>query len=144
MEEQGLFEGSIKKPMLRNPRFALGVILVHLAVTVVHGRAHSLLHISLTYLQQVFVFVVILAGPLLAGILLLFKAQRAAAVLLLLSMVGSLAFGAYNHFVVTGADNALHVAPGAWGTAFQITSILLVMTEMLGCWAGIALLRAQE
>jgi len=130
--------------MLHKTRFAIGVILVHLGVIAVHGRAHSLLHISLTHLQQVFVLVVILAGPLLAGILLLFKAQRAAAVLLLLSMVGSLAFGTYNHFVVTGADNALHVAPGTWGTAFQITSILLVVTETLGCWAGIALLRAQE
>jgi hypothetical protein len=130
--------------MPRKTQFAIAVILVHLGVIAVHGRAHSLLHISLTYLQQVFVFVVILAGPLLAGILLLFKAQRAAAVLLLLSMVGSLAFGAYNHFVMTGADNALHVAPGTWGTAFQITSILLVVTETLGCWAGIALLWAQE
>ncbi len=130
--------------MLPKTQFAIGVILIHLGVIAVHGRAHSLLHISLTHLQQVFVFVVILAGPLLAGILLLFKAQRAAAVLLLLSMVGSLAFGAYNHFVVTGADNALHVAPGTWGTAFQITSILLVVTETLGCWAGIALLRAQQ
>src|SRR5712692_8928311 len=123
--------------MVRKTQFAIGVILVHLGVIAVHGRAHSLLHISLTYLQQVFVFVVILAGPLLAGILLLFKAQRAAAVLLLLSMAGSLAFGVYNHFVVTGADNALHVAPGTRGTAFQITSILLVVNAMLGCWAGL-------
>src|SRR5260370_35925588 len=104
--------------MLRKTQFAIGVILIHLGVIGVHGRAHTLLHISLTHLQQV--FVVILAGPLLAGILLLFKAERPGAVLLLLSMVGSLAFGAYQHFVMTGAANALPMAPATWVTPFHM------------------------
>ena len=111
--------------MIRKTQFALSVILVHLAVSVIHGRAHDFLQISLTRVQQIFVFAVILGGPLLAGILLLCKARRAGALLLLFSMAGSLVFGAYYHFVAESADNALHVAPGPWGTTFQITSILL-------------------
>jgi hypothetical protein len=127
--------------MIHKKPFALAVILVHLAVSVVHGLAHHSLHIPLTRAQQVFVLAVILAAPLLAGILLLAKAQRAGALLLLFSMAGSLLFGAYNHFVGIGADNALHVAPGPWSTAFQVTSALLIVTEFLGCWAGFAMLR---
>jgi hypothetical protein len=127
--------------MIHKKPVVLAVILVHLAVNVVHGLAHTSLHIALTRTQQVFVLAVILAAPLLAGILLLCKAQRAGALLLLFSMAGSLLFGAYNHFVAIGADNALHVASGPWSTAFQVTSALLIVTELLGCWAGFALLR---
>ncbi len=129
--------------MLRKTQFAIGVILIHLGVIAVHGRAHSFLHISLTRPQQIFVFAVILAGPLLAGIILLFKARRAGALLLLLSMAGSLVFGVYNHFVASGADNALHMAPGPSVAVFQATSILLFLVEAFGCWIGLAILRAR-
>ncbi len=128
--------------MHRKTPIALGVILAHLAVIAVHGRAHSFLHISLTRPQQIFVFAVILVGPLLAGIVLLLKARRAGALLLLFSMAGSLVFGAYNHFVAGGADNALHMAPGPSVAVFQLTSILLFLVEAFGCWIGLAILRA--
>ncbi|HYL09962.1 MAG TPA: hypothetical protein VEU31_04435 [Candidatus Acidoferrales bacterium] len=127
--------------MLHKKPFALAVILIHLAVNVVHGLAHNSLRITLTRTQQVFVLTVILAAPLLAGILLLIKAHRAGALLLLFSMAGSLLFGGYNHFVAIGADNALYVASGPWSMAFQVTSALLIVTEFLGCWAGFAMLR---
>jgi len=42
------------------------LVLFHLLVNILHGTAHSRLHIGLDLLGQLFVVVVILLGPLLA------------------------------------------------------------------------------
>lgn len=127
--------------MTRVKRLALVVILLHLLVVAAHGRAHRILFISLTPHQEIFVLVAVLLGPLVAALLLISRAPRAGAWLLLLSMAASLAFGAYYHFLAVGPDNVVSVSPGGWGRIFQVTAVLLSLFEALSVGAGIALLR---
>jgi hypothetical protein len=52
-------------------------------------------------------------------------------------MAASLVFGLYNHFVVRGPDHVGEQAPGPWGTAFVLTSYLLLLTEAMGIYTGL-------
>jgi len=95
----------------------------------------------LTPAQGMFVNVVILAAPLLAGLLIWRPAPRAGGWLLVAAMFGALIFGVWNHFVVPGPDNVSSVPANAWGTVFQATAVLLAVTEVWGCWAGFRVLQ---
>jgi hypothetical protein len=48
-----------------------------------------------------------------------------------------LVIGTYAHFLSPGADNVLHMPPGDLRLPFQISAVLLVLLEALGCWVGI-------
>jgi FtsH-binding integral membrane protein len=73
-------------------------VLVHLLVSVVHGMAHAQANVPLSRLANLFVFVVILAGPL-VGLALTWPAERLGSWLIAVTMAGSLVFGLVNHFV---------------------------------------------
>ncbi len=75
-------------------------------------------------------------APLVAMVLLWTRLARAGAILLLVSMAASLVFGAYYHFLLAGPDNVLHLPIGSAQTSFQLTAVLLVITEGFGCWAA--------
>ena len=120
--------------------FAITVIVVHLAVNIVHGLAHQRLAIEISPAEKIFVVVVILIAPLVAGVLLLLKSRWIGAWLLAVSMAGALIFGIYKHFVAAGPDNALGLPYSVWALVFQVTAVLLVVTEAAGCWAGIRIL----
>jgi hypothetical protein len=124
---------------MRNPvRFAIVIVLAHLAISVLHGAAHHRLEIGLSRAEELFVWIDIVVTPLLAAALLLTKWRRTSGWLLAISMAGVFIFGVYKHLVAAGADNAFGVASGAWGTTFQITALLLALAEALACWAGVA------
>jgi hypothetical protein len=133
---------------MRNAQYSLerlGVILValHFIVSVVHGAAHLDLHIDLTPWQTGYVLVVITALPLVSGFLLWRRARRGF-LLLLLSMLGSLIFGGYYHFIAIGADNVCALGLHAWSASFQVTAVLLAFTEAAGALIGVfGLLRKQ-
>lgn len=117
--------------------FALAIIVVHAAVVAVHGLAHAKLAIALSANQQLFVAAIVLVFPLAVGILLFTELRRAAGALLAASMAAALLFGLYNHFLTPGRDNFFEVPVAGWGAAFRWTSVLLAVTEALGCWAGV-------
>ena len=123
--------------MKQSARYATVIIVVHALVATVHGLAHKHLGITLTPAQTLFVVVVITLAPLLALILLWTRWRKLGAALLFLSMLGSLAFGVINHFLITSSDHVLHLAVSPnvveWRLTFQITAALLVVTEVLGC-----------
>jgi hypothetical protein len=75
---------------------------IHLAVSLVHGLAHSRLGIGLNAAQEIFVGAVITALPLVAGYLLWKNKLRAGGALLAASMAGALVFGAFYPFHRTG------------------------------------------
>lgn len=102
----------------------------HLAVLVVHARAHSQLHIAVGTWQGVFIALVMFIGPLLAVVLLRTRLQRTGLILLLASMAGSLAFGLSYHFLFAGADNALGMNRGHWQSVFRTTAVLLAVIEL--------------
>ncbi len=128
--------------MPKGVRFAIGVILAHAAIVMAHGAAHLHLIISLSSSQRLFVNVVIVIAPLVAAILLWRRFLRAGALLLTISMAGSLAFGVYYHFVLSGPDNVSSMPQGTWGIVFQVSAVLLALTEGMGCAGGIAASKA--
>jgi hypothetical protein len=117
-----------------------GAVLAHLPISVVHGAAHARAHVPLSPGANLFVFMVILAGPL-VGLALTWPAQRFGSWLIVMTMAGSLVFGVANHFVFASPDHAAHVARD-WRPAFTATAILLAVTEGLG--AGLAIRLARE
>ena len=115
----------------------LGVIIValHFIVTVVHAAAHMRLRIDMNLWQTVYITVVIVVLPLVSGALL-WRSARSGFLLLLISMLGALVFGGYYHFLSGGADNVSSLGAHDWAMPFQVTAVLLVLTEALGVVAG--------
>ena len=131
--------------MSRAARFALITIILHVLVSAMHGTAHRTLNVELSRAQIVFIAIVITIAPLLAGLLIWRGATTAGAIMLALSMAGSLVFGVYYHFVLISPDHVSHLA-GIPGTIpvimFQATAVLLALLEGLGVIAGIMLLKS--
>ena len=82
-----------------------------------------------------FVYVVILAGPL-VGLALSRWRPRAGAWIVAASMGGALVFGLVNHFLIAGSDHVMHVA-AEWRTLFGVTAALLVLSEAIGVGTGL-------
>jgi hypothetical protein len=111
-------------------RLLTTVVLVHLAISIVHGQAHSGAAIPLPLAATLFVYIVILAGPL-AGLALARRSPVAGAWLVAASLGGALVFGLINHFVIAGPDHVGHVA-SSWRPLFRTTALLLVASEAVG------------
>lgn len=117
---------------------ALGLIGFHFLSVVLHSAAHEILSVKATPAQLGFIVPVIIVAPLVAG-LMLPRFERAGAVVLTVSMLGSLVFGLYYHFIADTIDHVAHVArlrPAFWSAMFQTTAYLLLVSEALGAAAG--------
>jgi hypothetical protein len=124
-------------------QYGTALVFAHFVISLFHGRAHADLHVGLSPVQTLFVLLVITLCPLVGAALLWTRLRRAGTVLLATSMFGSLVFGAWNHFVASGSDHVAHVPAGAAGRMFQITAVLLAVTEAAGTWLGILWLRGE-
>jgi hypothetical protein len=123
---------------MRTERAVLAAtVLIHLIVSFVHGAAHAGAQVFLPLAGTLFVYIVILAGPL-AGLALSRWRPRAGAGIVALTMLGSLAFGVVNHFVVPGPDHVAHVAID-WRSMFAATAALLAVIESAGAAVGLRL-----
>ena len=88
----------------------LGVIVIgHLAISFIHGTAHARANISMSPAANLFVFGVILAGPLI-GLALALRSRRVGAWVIGITLAASLVFGVVNHFVLAGADHGPHLS----------------------------------
>jgi hypothetical protein len=117
-------------------------VLSHLVISIVHGAAHAEALVPLSRAANLFVFSVILAGPL-VGLALTWRAERIGSWLIAITLAGSLVFGLANHFVIAGPDHVAHVAR-QWRPLFTATAVLLVLTELLGSSLAIRLAREKE
>jgi hypothetical protein len=109
----------------------VALIALHLAISFVHGAAHSGAAVPLSPAATVFVWAVILVGPL-AGLLVWRWLDRRAGAWLVAGTLGaSFAFGLINHFLIAGSDQVAHVA-AEWRVMFGITAVLLAVTEASG------------
>jgi len=111
------------------------VVLVHLAINIAHGRAHAGAQVPLPLAGALFVYIVILAGPL-VGLAVSRWRPRAGAWIVAASMGGALIFGLVNHFLIAGSDHVMHVA-AEWRALFGVTAALLVISEAIGVGAGL-------
>lgn len=111
------------------------VVLTHLAISVVHGRAHEGAQVPLPFAGTLFVYIVILAGPL-VGLGLSQWRLRAGAWVVALTMAGALVFGLINHFLIDGSDHVANVA-AEWRSLFGATAVLLLLSEGAGVAIGL-------
>jgi len=111
------------------------VVLVHLALSFVHGAAHSGAAVALGPAGNLFVYIVILAGPI-VGLLIALRQPLLGAWIVALTMSGSLVFGLVNHFIIQGTDHVSHVE-AAWRTQFAVTAALLAVVEAAGAAIGL-------
>jgi hypothetical protein len=125
-----------------NPRrlWLIAAVLSHLVVSLVHGAAHTGAHVPLSPAANLFVFVVILGGPL-AGLAWTWRSERIGNWIIAIAMAGSLVFGVVNHFVVASPDHVAQVER-QWRPVFTTTAVLLALIEALGL--GLAIRAARE
>ena len=127
--------------MGRNTRpWLTAAVLAHLVISIVHGAAHANAHVPLSTAANLFVFIVILAGPV-VGLALTWRADRIGSWIVAITMAASFAFGVVNHFILASPDHVAHVA-GQWRPLFATTAVLLALTEALG--SGLAIRFAGE
>ncbi|OUL32023.1 hypothetical protein BV378_00375 [Nostoc sp. RF31YmG] len=113
------------------------IAIIHAIANGLHGLAHIEIPVALSVLQSSFVAIVIFLVPIIAAVLLWTQFYYIGSWLLLSSITGSLLFGIYNHFIVISPDHVSQVAFAGWGMLFQITAILIVITDALGCWISV-------
>ena len=115
----------------RRIRTALvAAVLAHLVISIAHGTAHTGAHVPLSPAASLFVYAVILAGPL-VGLALVWLAESLGTWVIMLTMAGSLVFGVISHFVFDSPDHVSQVDP-QWRLLFATTAVLLAVTEVLG------------
>lgn len=130
---------------MRTKRFdgwLASAVIAHLLISVLHGRAHDGGHVALTAGQSLFVYTVILAGPL-VGLAVSFIRARAGGFIVAATMTASLLFGLINHFIITSPDHVSQVDP-EWRTLFTVTAFLLMVSECAGVVAGMRTAVARE
>jgi len=118
-------------------------VLAHLVVVLLHGQAHESLRVGLNAWQNVYVLVVIVIAPLIAMLLVWTRIARLGLWVLVLSMAGSLIFGAVYHYVIVSPDHVSHLPPGDAQGLFRMTALLLILTELFGVFAGLWALRGR-
>jgi len=123
-------------------RWLAAVVLAHLVVSFVHGSAHARADVPLSQAATLFVFIVILAGPVL-GLALTWPAERLGSWIVAITMAGSLVFGVVNHFVLSSPDHVSHVNP-QWRTLFATTAVLIAITEALGSVLALRMARERK
>lgn len=116
-------------------RLAVLIVVVHAIVTTPHSIAHTNLYIAMDTWQNIYIFLVILIGPIVAAVLI-WKRLPSGFVLLTISMMGSFVFGVYYHFVAIGSDNVFTLPASPWTLTFQLTAWLLALTELVGAVVG--------
>ena len=120
-------------------RWLTAAVLLHLAISFVHGAAHAGADVPLSPAANLFVYIVILAGPIL-GLALTRLAWRIGNWVIAITMAASLVFGVVNHFLLASPDHVSHVAQ-QWRTLFATTAVLLALTEAVGSVLAIRLAR---
>jgi hypothetical protein len=115
--------------MNRNAAIATVLVVVHHAIAYLHGEAHEHLGVGLATWQWVYVYTVITAAPVVAAVLYWTRWQKAGALVLGVSMVGSFAFGGFYHFIFVSPDNVGHLPEGHAQGMFIATAILLAVSE---------------
>jgi hypothetical protein len=122
-------------------QYGTTIAIVHAIANGLHGLSHVKIPVPLSLIQSLFVSIVIFLIPIVATILLWTQFDRIGSWLLLSSIAGSLLFGIYNHFIVISPDHVSQVTFAGWSLFFQITAILILIVDGLGCGIGVWALR---
>jgi len=110
------------------------VVAVRAVPLVLHSAAH--VHLGIippSLLTNAYIALVLFLAPLVAAGLLWTRRARAGAWLLFWSMLGSLLFELYNHYLVMSPDHVSQIPPEFWGRVFQATAAATATLEAAGC-----------
>ena len=121
-------------------KWMAAIVVVHLLISVIHGTAHTGASVPMSLPANLYVFVVILAGPLI-GLVISVWAKQFGTVVVALTMGASLIFGVVNHFIIDSPDHISHIG-APWSRLFATTAVLLAITELLGMVVALRLVRA--
>lgn len=117
-------------------RAVVGIVLIHVLVTILHGLAHGAIDVSATPEQSMFIGVVIILAPLVAVLCQLVGRSRLGAWMFLLSMMGAAVFGIINHMIIPGPDNVSQAPYTTWGSVFSWSALALAAIEGAGIVVG--------
>jgi hypothetical protein len=120
------------------------VVAVHLLINIVHGVAHLELHTGLSLSGSVFVIAVVLILPLAAMVLVWAAQKQLGLILLSSSMLASLLFGLYHHFLIMSPDHVHSQTASPLGMTFIFTAYGLLITEAIGTYICIHFLRVAK
>ena len=116
----------------RFEQFTLLVLaLVHLVVQLTHGYSLLAADVSLTAMQQVFIYVVATFMPLAAVYVALRKDVRLGAGLFAVSMAAAFLFGYLAHFFIESPDLHSNVV-GDYAALFFHSALSLAIIEFVG------------
>lgn len=119
------------------------LVAVRAVPLVLHSAAHIHLGIILpSLLTNAYITLVLFLAPVVAAGLLWTRAARAGAWLLFWSMLGSLVFELYNHYLVMSPDHVSQAPAEFWGHVFQATAVATAILEAAGCALAVYLLTA--
>ncbi len=116
---------------------AIVMALLHLTIATIHGAAHFGLGVFQPPLETVFIALVLYLAPAVAAILLRKKSVAFGAGLLFASLLLSLLFGTYRHFLAPSLDHVAHLPPGSWRAPFKVTAFLAVPIDAVGAAVGL-------
>ncbi len=114
------------------------LVAAHLIVILWHGNAHTELSIVLPLGKNAFVLVVILIAPLVAAAFVWTSNALVGLWMFFLSMLGSLLFGAYHHYILVSPDNIGHLPQGSAGahSTFIASAAVLALLELAATLYG--------
>jgi hypothetical protein len=113
------------------------VVVIHVIVVILHGLAHQAIPVPLSLLQSLFVVAVIVLAPIGSVGLLWASFDLVGYWLFCASMTGALLFGIYNHLIRLSPDHVSQIPFEGWGVLFQVTALLLLVTEGIGSGVGV-------
>jgi Na+(H+)/acetate symporter ActP len=122
--------------MTRMQKSATAIVALNLLANAAHGLSHARSEVPLDAWQKTFVAVVVFLLPVLALALYWTPFPRAGALLLAASMLGSLVFGVYFHFIAETSDHVSHRQADLDGRFFVITAGLLIPAALVGTVFG--------
>lgn len=118
-------------------RWATAVVVVHFAITVVHGVAHNRAPVDIEPWQSAFVSIVIVVAPFVGLFLLARDKPVLGGAVIFVSMLGSLIFGVLHHFVLDTLDRVDELPSNRWQVPFVATAVASAVLEVLGAAIGL-------
>src|SRR5262245_17156716 len=125
----------MRRAITRPDGYLTTLVLLHLVVAFVHGRAHEGASVAMSTAGNAFVLLVIIIGPLAGLIWSWLVDRRSGDWIVAATMAGSLVFGVVNHFVLQSPDHVSQVDV-AWRGLFGTTAVLLACIETIGSVVG--------
>ncbi|MEK6566439.1 MAG: hypothetical protein AABZ41_07020 [Bacteroidota bacterium] len=121
--------------------FAAFVVLVHCLIFGLDFYAHQRVDLAVAVTFNIFSFATIGLPSVIAGFLLWTNYQRWGAIVLFAGMALAFILNVYSRFIeVRYIIHPFDYEP-VWDTVFQVSTVLLLAVEILGCYLGFRLLR---